>query len=218
MNAIKLMIADDQPILREGMRCLFEFDEGFQIIAEADNLCDCLEQVMKWKPDVLILEPCLSDNMGLEVLKTIKNDFSLKTKVIVLIGKPEADYLFGAIELEADGYLLKNVNILDLKKVIRLVMSGGRYIQPVILKKMNESLEEWKLEKQKIDRLTKRELEVLRHLSVGMYNKEIALKLAISERTVKNHVFSVFKKIGVTDRTQAAVFAVRHHLVNLSFF
>jgi two-component system response regulator DegU len=114
-----------------------------------------------------------------------------------------------------DGYILKDSESAELKKAIFSIVEGENYIQPSLIPSLNSKMIEKNRDEGKIESLTKRELEVLKLLAVGMYNKEVAEKLNISERTVKNHVSNIFKKIEVTDRTQAAVFAIRNNLIEL---
>ena len=120
-----------------------------------------------------------------------------------------------AVDIGIDGYVLKDSESSELKKAIFAIVDGETYIQPSLIPALNSKMIEKDKDGAKIDLLTRRELEVLKLLAVGMYNKEVAEKLDISERTVKNHVSNIFKKIEVTDRTQAAVFAIRNNLVEV---
>ena len=120
-----------------------------------------------------------------------------------------------AVDIGVDGYILKDSESSELKKAINVVLSGESYIQPKLIPFLNQRLMARDQDKDKIDSLTKRELEVLSEVANGMFNKEIAISLNISERTVKNHISNIFKKIDVSDRTQAAVFAIKNDLVNI---
>ena len=120
-----------------------------------------------------------------------------------------------AVDIGIEGYVLKDSESAELKKAIFSIVDGEIYIQPSLIPALNAKRIEKNVDENKIDDLTKRELEVLKLLAVGMYNKEIAEKLNISERTVKNHVSNIFKKLEVTDRTQAAVFAIRNNLIRI---
>ena len=151
---------------------------------------------------------------GLEVLQTLKSSKS-KVKVLVLTVHNEVEYLMKAVDIGVDGYILKDSESAELKKAIFSIVEGENYIQPSLIPALNSKMIEKNRDEGKIESLTKRELEVLKLLAVGMYNKEVAEKLNISERTVKNHVSNIFKKIEVTDRTQAAVFAIRNNLIEL---
>ena len=153
---------------------------------------------------------------GLEVLKSLKSRRS-KLKVLVLTVHNETEYLMKAVDIGVNGYVLKDSESAELKKAIFTVADGETYIQPSLIPALNAKMIETNKDAEKIKSLTKRELDVLKLLAVGMFNKEVGKRLEISERTVKNHVSNIFKKLGVTDRTQAAVFAIRNNLVQ-SFF
>lgn len=212
--AIKIMIADDHSMIREGLKSLLELEGDIQVVAEAEDGVDCLEKLKICTPDVLLLDINMPRKNGLEVLHTLKSSKS-KVKVLVLTVHNEVEYLMKAVDIGVDGYILKDSESAELKKAIFSIVEGENYIQPSLIPALNSKMIEKNRDEGKIESLTKRELEVLKLLAVGMYNKEVAEKLNISERTVKNHVSNIFKKIEVTDRTQAAVFAIRNNLIEL---
>ena len=151
---------------------------------------------------------------GIEVLKEIReNDIDIK--VLMLTVHNEVEYLLKAIDIGVDGYILKDSESAELKKAINYVYNGESYIQSSLIPSLNSRLVNRDMDKEKIESLTKRELEVLIQVANGMFNKEIAVILSISERTVKNHISNIFKKIEVSDRTQAAVFAIKNNLIQL---
>ena len=211
---VKIMIADDHSMVREGLKSLLELDGDIQDIEEAVDGEDCLEKLKTCKPDVLLLDINMPKKNGLEVLQCI-NKSNLKVKVLVLTVHNEVEYLIKAVDIGVDGYILKDSESAELKKAIFAITKGENYIQPDLIPALNSKMIEKNSDKDKIDSLTKREFEVLKLLAVGMYNKEIAEKLNISERTVKNHVSNIFKKLEVTDRTQAAVFTIRNNLIKI---
>lgn len=151
---------------------------------------------------------------GLEVLQKMK-DKKMKVKVLVLTVHNEVEYLLKAVDIGVNGYLLKDSESAELKKAILSVVNGEDYIQPSLIPVLNAKMIDRNHDSALIEDLTRRELEVLKLLAVGKYNKEVAEELEISERTVKNHVSNIFKKIHVTDRTQAAVFAIRNNLITI---
>ena len=212
--AITVMITDDHSMIREGLKNLLELDGDIKVIAEAENGVECLEQLNQYSPDVLLLDINMPKMNGLEVLQNIK-ERHLKVKVLVLTVHNEVEYLMKAIDIGVEGYILKDSESDELKKAINAVYSGETYIQPSLIPRLNAKMIEKNKYVDKIECLTNRELEVLKLLSVGMFNKEIAEDLSISERTVKNHVSNIFKKLEVTDRTQAAVFAIRNNLIQI---
>lgn len=215
MDAIKLVIADDHSMIREGLKQLLELEGQFKVIAEASDGVECLEILSKKAPDVLLLDINMPNKNGLDVLKELNQSGNRKVKVLVLTVHNEVEYLIKAVELGVDGYVLKDSESSELKKAIMTILNGETYIQPDLIPMLNAKMISMENDYDKIDSLTKRELDVLKNLAIGMYNKEIATKLEISERTVKNHVSNIFKKIGVSDRTQAAVFAIRNNLIDI---
>lgn len=208
------MIADDHSMIREGLKNLLELDGDIQVISEAVDGEDCLDKLQVVKPDVLLLDINMPKKNGLEVLKFLKSKRS-KLKVLVLTVHNEIEYLMKAVDIGVNGYVLKDSESAELKKAIFTVAEGETYIQPSLIPALNAKMIETNKDAEKIKSLTKRELDVLKLLAVGMFNKEVGKRLEISERTVKNHVSNIFKKLGVTDRTQAAVFAIRNNLVQI---
>ena len=151
---------------------------------------------------------------GLEVLKALK-DRKSKVKVLVLTVHNETEYLMKAVDIGINGYVLKESEFAELKKAIFTIADGETYIQPSLIPALNSKMIQKNEDELKIDALTKREMEVLKEMSVGKFNRDIAKEMKISERTVKNHISSIFKKLEVTDRTQAAVFAIRNNIIQI---
>ena len=212
--AIKIMITDDHSMIREGLKSLLELDGDIKVIAEAVDGQDCLNKLETIHPDVLLLDINMPVMNGLEVLKNLKLRNN-KVKVLILTVHNEVEYLLKAIEIGVNGYVLKDSESAVLKKAIFAIADGENFIQPNLIPALNAKMIEKSEDSLKLHNLTGREIEVLKLLALGMYNKEVAEKLEISERTVKNHVSNIFKKLDVTDRTQAAVFAIRNGLVNI---
>jgi DNA-binding NarL/FixJ family response regulator len=211
---IKVMIADNHSLVREGLVHLLEYDGNFEVIAEASDGLDCLEKLKDVTPDVLLLDINMPEKTGIEVLQELKNNRS-RVKVLILTVHNEIEYLMKAIEIGVDGYILKDTESSELKRAIISIFNGETYIQPSLIPAMNNRLINRDVDETRIKSLTKREMEVLITVANGMSNKEIAANLHISERTVKNHISNIFKKIGVSDRTQAAVFAIKNNIIRL---
>lgn len=211
---IKVMLADDHVLMREGIRQLLEFDGSIEVIGEASDGEECLQKLEKVKPDVLLLDINMPKLNGIEVLEEIKRK-NINVKVLILTVHNEVDYLIRAVDIGVDGYILKDSESAELKKAIMTVMDGESYIQPKLIPMLNKRLITRDSDKEKLESLTGREKEVLIEVANGMFNKEIATSLHISERTVKNHISNIFKKLDVSDRTQAAVFAIKNDLVKL---
>lgn len=212
--SIKVMLADDHVLMREGIRQLLEFDGTISVIAEANNGAECMEQLLSVHPDILLLDINMPVMNGIEVLQEIKKK-NISVKVLVLTVHNEVEYLLKAVDIGVDGYIMKDAESAELKNAINCIMQGETYIQPSLVPALNSRLVSRDFDKEKINSLTKRELEVLIEVANGMFNKEIAISLNISERTVKNHISNIFKKIDVSDRTQAAVFAIKNDLIKL---
>lgn len=211
-DKIEIIIADDHMMIREGLKQLLELDGTMKVIAEANDGEECLNLLnKKIHPDILLLDINMPKKNGIEVLEYIKQN-KIPVKVLILTVHNEVEYLLKAVDIGIDGYLLKDSSYDELKEAIDVVISGNTYIQPSLLPALNESMEDYVLDKEKIEWLTKRELDVLRLISEGCSNKKISDELTISERTVKNHISHIFRKIDVEDRTQAAVFAIRNKI------
>ncbi len=208
------MLADDHVLIREGMRQLLEFDGSIKVVEEANDGEECLQKISNPDIDVLLLDINMPKKNGIEVLEEIKRR-NLKIKVLILTVHDEVEYLIKAVDIGVNGYILKDSESAELKKAINAVVNGESYIQPKLIPALNSRLIARDIDKDKIDSLTKRELEVLIQVASGMFNKEIATSLNISERTVKNHISNIFKKIDVSDRTQAAVFAIKNDIIKI---
>lgn len=211
---INVMLADDHVLIREGIKQLLEFDGSMKVIAEASDGIECLEKLKNVKPDIILLDINMPNMNGIDVLKELKekND---PLKVLILTVHSEVEYLVKAVDIGANGYILKDSGSAELKQAINAVIDEGSYIQPNLIPALNSRLINRDMDREKLASLTKREVEILTQVACGMFNKEIAVNLNISERTVKNHISNIFKKIDASDRTQAAVFAIRNNIVNL---
>lgn len=211
---INIMIADDHAMMREGIKQLLEFDGTMKVIAEASDGDECLSILKKTKPDVLLLDINMPNKNGIEVLEDLRGRNN-ETKVLILTVHNEVEYLVKAVDIGVNGYILKDSESAELKRAIEAIVNGENFIQSELIPLLNARLIKRDTDQDKIEQLTKREREVLIQVANGMFNKEIADSLLISERTVKNHISSIFKKIEVSDRTQAAVFAIRNNLIKI---
>ena len=214
MSMIRVLIADDHKMVREGLRRILEFDGEIQVIDEADNGEECIKKIRSSKPDIVLLDINMPVMNGIEALQEIRKK-KLKTKVIILTVHNEIEYLLRAVDIGIDGYVLKDSDAHELIRAVTSVYEGDKFIQPSLIPLLNSKLIARDLDAERLEQLSKREIEVLKLVAVGMINKEIGVELGISERTVKNHLSSIFKKIDSSDRTQAAVFAIRNGLVDI---
>jgi len=211
---IRIMITDDHSMIREGLKQLLELDGDIQVIGEAGNGEECLELLDVLNPDVVLLDINMPVMNGLRMLEKLRSSKNKDQKVLILTIHNEVEYLAKALEIGVEGYVLKDAESSILKKAIYKVHSGEPYIDFTMVPLLNEKIAQDN-EKVEDEKLTRREIEVLKLLAEGLFNKEIAYKLSISEKTVKNHVSNIFKKIGVFDRTQAAVYAIKNNIVEL---
>ena len=214
MEKVKILIVDDHSMIREGLKQLLELDGDIQVIGEAGNGEECLNLLDTLHPDVVLLDINMPVMNGLKMLEVLRNSEKKEQKILILTIHNEVEYLMRAVEIGVEGYVLKDAESSILKKAIMTIASGDEYIDASMIPVMKEKLLQTK-EKSEEEVLTRREIEVLKLVAEGLFNKEIAFKLSISEKTVKNHVSNIFKKIGVFDRTQAAVYAIKNNIVEL---
>lgn len=211
---ISILIADDHSMIREGLKQLLELEQNFNVIGFADNGRKAIDKINELHPDILLLDVNMPVLGGIETLAEIRKN-NINVKVIMLTIHNEREYLIKAVELGCDGYILKESDYDELKNAIYNVYEGKRYIQPNMTPMLNSYLASKAEDDKKLVGLTKREIQVLKLVAEGMFNRDIAERLEISERTVKNHIANIFKKIQVSDRTQAAVFAIKNNLTEI---
>ena len=212
MRKVKVVIIDDHVMVREGIKQLLEIDGDIVVVGEAGDGEEGIKLLETLKPDVVLLDINMPKINGLEVLEELKRR-KLNYRVLILTIHNEVEYLVKAVEIGVDGYVLKDSELAVLKKAIFSIDEGKTYIQPSLTPLLKAKLDQMKEAKE--EELTQREIEVLKLIARGMYNKEIADELVISEKTVKNHISNIFRKIDVTDRTQAAIFAIKHSYVEI---
>ena len=210
---IRVLLVDDHAVVREGLRSYLELDEGLDIVGEASNGKEALRRARELRPDVVLMDLVMPEMDGVEATRSIREQVP-GAKVIVLTSFIEEDKIIPAIQAGASSYLLKNVSAPDLVAAIQKAHVGQSQLDPAVARKLMERVTAPPAPKdpeaQLGELLTEREREVLRLIASGLSNKEIARDLVVSERTVKGHVSNILNKLGVQDRTQAALFAVRH--------
>ena len=212
--AIRVLIADDHAMAREGLKQILELDGTIQIVGEAGDGYECLYLIGKLNPDIVLLDINMPNLDGIQALRIMRDD-KISNKVIMLTIHKDIEYLIKALDIGCDGYVLKDSNSATLKKAIMSVYDNDGYVEPSLTPLLNSSLAKRDMQPGELHNITKRELEILKLIASGMLNKEIASQLNISERTVKNHVSNIFRKISVSDRTQAAVFAIKNKIVDI---
>lgn len=209
---ITVLIVDDHALMREGLKKILELDDDIDVIGQAGDGEESIEKIVELNPDVVLLDINMPKVNGIEVLRRVK-DLGIDCKIIMLTIHDDREYLQETIKIGANGYVLKDSDADSLIKAIKDVVKGKTYIQPSIATLLVEEMKEEDDEvTKKINSLTKREYEVLTVIAEGLNNREIAERLFISEKTVKNHVSNIFRKLEVNDRIQAAIFAYKNNI------
>lgn len=206
-----MLLVDDHAVVREGLRAFLQLQTGIEVAGEAADGREALEEAARLRPDVILMDLVMPGLDGVAAMRSLRNTVP-EARVIVLTSFLDEDKLLPALRSGAAGYLLKNAQPRELARAVRAAHAGEAVLDPVVAARLVETLAADGGE-QPIDRLTPREREVLVLIGRGFANKRIAQELELSEKTVKTHVGHVLAKLGVSDRTQAAVVAVRAGLV-----
>lgn len=216
---VRILLADDHPIVREGLRALLETQTDLEVVAECANGEEALRLAAKFQPDILLLDLEMPLLDGVEIVRRL-HQFSNIPRVIIFTAFNDDERIIRAIQAGAHGYLLKDAPREEIFRTIRVTMSGGSLLQPFVASRLLHRASQPQNSRSEpqmplIEALTERELEVLHLLVQGMPNKEIAMHLIISERTAKFHVSSIMSKLGATNRTEAVSLAVQRGLITL---
>jgi DNA-binding NarL/FixJ family response regulator len=206
---IRICLVDDQRLIRDGLRLLLELEDGLEVICEAENGAVALDVVIAARPDVVLMDIRMPVMDGVEATRRILERWP-QAKVIILTTFDDDSYIFDALRAGALGYLLKDVSGPELAAAVREVARGGALIQPSVARKVLAEFSRLAPEAAPIkpapaEPLSPREQEILAGITRGLTNKEIAVRLSLTEGTVKNYVSVIFQKLGVQDRTQAAL-------------
>ena len=206
---ISVLLVDDHALMREGLKQLLELEEDIHVVGEAVDGFDALYKIRQLRPEVVLLDIRMPMIDGIAVTRQITHEFP-SIAVIILTISPDHQQMLQAMRNGARGYLLKSVSSQELTQAIRTVHQGGVLIEPEltgaivrVFRRLSNSTETY------VNALSGRDIEILRYVAAGMSNKEIAVKLSYSEKTVKNYLSLIFQKLGIRDRTQAAIFALR---------
>jgi DNA-binding NarL/FixJ family response regulator len=212
---IRVLIVDDHAVVREGLRTFLSLQDGMEVVGEAADGLEALEQAQALEPDVILMDLVMPRLDGVEAMRSLREQGS-PARVIVLTSFLEDERLMPALQAGAAGYLLKDVEPPELARAIRAASAGDALLDPTVAARVVAAIADGGHAVVAPDeqRLTRREHEVLTLIAHGRSNKRIAFELGISEKTVKTHVGHVLAKLGVTDRTQAALLAVQQGLVD----
>ncbi|WP_313758424.1 response regulator transcription factor [Tissierella sp.] len=214
---ISVIIADDHALIREGIKQILELEKDITVIGQAGNGEEAFIMAMELNPDIILLDINMPKLNGIEALKKFK-DMGIKSKIIILTIHEDKEYILKTLKLGANGYMLKDSSADSLIRGIHSVAKGENYIQSSVAELVSKSTnydEYFNTSIDKINSLTKREYEILILIAEGLNNKDIADSLYISEKTVKNHVSNIFKKLDLNDRVQAAIFAYKNNIKKL---
>jgi NarL family two-component system response regulator LiaR len=213
---IRLLIVDDHAVVREGLRAFLALQDGVEIVGEAADGEEAIALALQHKPDVILMDLVMPGLDGVGAMRRLRTELP-RTKVIVLTSFLDDERLLPAIQAGAAGYLLKNAQPTELIRAVRAANDGDAVIDPTVAARLVDAIaHKAQRPAEPGGRLTRREQQVLSLIANGRSNKRIALELGISEKTVKAHVGRVLAKLGVADRTQAALLAVEQGLVRRS--
>lgn len=215
MKPVRVLLIDDHPMVRQGLRTFLDLNESIEVVGEAENGKAGVEQVKALQPDVVLMDIVMPVMDGVEATREIQQ-LPSPPKVLILTSFLEDDKVFPALEAGAHGYMLKDISPDELVLAIQNAHQGEPHLHPSITKKLMTHVMTQKTapapteSKQKSDSLTQRETEVLGLIAEGLNNKAIAMHLNISQKTVKTHVSHILAKLDLEDRTQAAIFAIKN--------
>ena len=211
-DPIRVLIADDHPVVRQGLRGFLETYADIEVVAEAEDGAQAVALVREHVPDVILMDLLMPEMDGVEAIDRVVT-FSPATRIIVLTSYTEDEYLFPAMRAGALGYLLKDVEPEDLVGAIRAAARGHATMHPSVAARLVQGADH--PGDSSLADLSERELDVLRLIARGMSNREIAETLTIAEGTVKSHVSNILSKLHLAHRTQAALYALKYKLVHL---
>jgi DNA-binding NarL/FixJ family response regulator len=210
---MKVIICDDQAIVRDGLEMLLKLEPDFKVVGVAEDGAAAVEMAAKEKPDLVLMDLKMPIMNGVEATRQIRTRYP-DIKVLVLTTYDDDEWVFDAIQAGASGYLLKDTPREEVVKAIRGTVTGKTYVDPSIAGKVLRQASSHQTQPASLitSQLTEREIEVLRLIAKGLNNKDISDRLFLSEGTIRNHVSAILAKLGVSDRTQAAVIAIQHGL------
>ncbi|OJW04116.1 MAG: hypothetical protein BGO39_06400 [Chloroflexi bacterium 54-19] len=205
---IKTLIADDESIIRQGLETFCTYDSEIEVISTACNGREAIELAQKHQPDVVLMDVVMPEMDGIEATSIIKKELPA-TRVLILTGAIKRETLIRALKAKADGFILKNIDQVELCHTIKTTTTGLFVTSPEVVLYLSNPVKSGGV----LKNLTQREVEVLRFLANGKANKEIAYALGLSEGTIKTHISIILSKIGMQSRTQAAIYASENGLI-----
>lgn len=214
MSPIRLILADDHVMLRQGTLAMLARESDLTVVGEANDGAEAVRLAETLRPDVVVMDVRMPGMNGIEATRQIRNRWP-SVQVLVLTAHDDDEYVFALLEAGANGYLLKTAPVADLVRAIRTVAAGESAMAPSIVRKLVNRVSGRKAQEpeDEFEALTGREMEVLKLLAQGMTNKQIADTLIISDRTVQTHLSNIFGKLGVNSRTEAILIAMKRNLL-----
>jgi DNA-binding NarL/FixJ family response regulator len=213
---ITVVLADDQALVRRGFRLILEAEPDIEVVAEAEDGQQAIDAVRRHRPAVVLMDIQMPGLDGLEATRRILGQSGNQTRVLILTTFERDDYVFEALQIGASGFLLKTAPPEELLTAVRVVSRGEALLSPSVTRRVIQEVTRQQRRAPRspdLDRLTQRELEVLRLLAEGRSNAEIAAELYLSEATVKTHTSSILSKLGLRDRVQVVVFAYKQGII-----
>jgi len=203
---LRLLVVDDHEVVRQGLVSLLDRREGFQVVAEAGTVAEAVDQARRHQPDIVVMDVRLPDGSGIEACREIRAELP-STRIVMLTSYPDEEAVLSAIVAGASGYLLKQVRGTDLVDTVRRVAAGQSLLDPAVTARVLDRLRTPPEGDERLGRLTEQERRILDLIAEGLTNRQIAERIHLAEKTVKNYVSNLLAKLGMERRTQAAVYA-----------
>ncbi|RCK73845.1 MAG: DNA-binding response regulator, LuxR family [Anaerolineae bacterium] len=213
-NPITILIVDDHPIVRKGLRTLLLSEADIQTVYEAENGLQAIQIVQQHHPQIILMDLVMAPINGVEAIGRIKA-IQPTARILVLTAYADDDKVFPAIKAGASGYVLKDIPPEELLQAVRDVANGESFLHPTIAARLMREITQTGTPSEHSEALTERELEVLRWIARGLSNQEIAVKLHVSERTITTHISNILDKLHLANRTQATLYALRKGIASL---
>jgi NarL family two-component system response regulator LiaR len=215
-ETIRVLIVDDHTVVRDGLNALLSLEPGMQVVGSAADGLEAVQLTEALKPDVILLDLVMPKMDGVEAINHIRR-IDPKARILVLTSFAENHQVFSAIKSGAMGYIMKDTSSDELIAAIRDTYHNRPALQPEIARKLMRDIQNQASETSLEHALTEREIEILRHVAMGKTNQEIADELVVSERTIRTHITNILAKLRLSNRTQAALYALRQGIAHMKY-